>query len=692
MSRNRQRGQLRDVAADVDDGWIWGNSRGGGGAPLKDAKGQALTNLKLVLTGDVEADHSPSKMGGNKFQEYEDDLSPRGQPRRRRDEYEEDYGRRRRGGGGGERANSYRDEDYEDDYEYDRRARRQSGGGGRRGGGRFDEYDVEEDFGRHGGGGRRVKESPPVAPGSGSPKKHMSSLREMITSEDPVERQARAKKELTYQDELKRQIDEKKHKKEMEEHKEAMLKQKELEEYLSVHYQGKVPAHVTKKIRLQKQKLQEKEFELKQYEEGAGRSSPARRTGGSSSFSGSDFGGRGGRRPDPYDRDDLEMPGRMPMRGGPARRRGPSPDPDEDFDGPPRRGGGGRRRVDFGRDDDNEDLYGPPPAAPRRAGGGGGHGPDNSRSLRFEDEDNVGPKTSRRAPLEDDYDDPPYRGSPARRGGAPSGGGGDNKWVPQAEYDELSALCDNLLKQQEDMQIELAKSSTGKGRGGKAGPTVRGVGPNGARAKSQQQLHRERPKQGGGAAFGSSRPRSIQANERPGPAAAASRGGGSARSRGGQAKPAAVPKVAFGRAIAETKSKIPDEEPGQMDARQRKLVKAGGASMGRVMMKANERDRQPLSARSSGGSPPKGPRGGYNESPRGFHKLAAKARAGPVVVTYDDDLGGTNNGGGRNKGRTSVELSGESEYLKIGGEEVDLISGDQLDRLLNKARSARSGH
>ena len=411
----------------------------------------------------------------------------------------------------------------------------------------------------------------------------------MITSEDPVERQARAKKELTYQEELKRQIDEKKHKKEMEEHKEAMLKQKELEEYLSVHYQGKVPAHVTKKIRLQKQKLQEKEFELKQYEEGAGRSSPARRTGGSSSFSGSDFGGRGGRRPDPYDRDDLEMPGRMPMRG--PGRRGPSPDPDEDFDGPPRRGGGGRRRVDFGRDDDDEDLYGPPPAAPRRAGGGGGHGPDNSRSLRFEDEDNVGLKTSRRAPLEDDYDDPPYRGSPARRGGAPSGGGGDNKWVPQAEYDELSALCDNLLKQQEDMQIELAKSSTGKGRGGKAGPTVRGVGPNGARAKSQQQLHRERPKQGGGAAFGSSRPRSIQANERPGPAAAASRGGG--MGRGGQPSPQPCPRLPSGVPLRRQEQDT-DEEPGQMDARQR--AEAGGASMGRVMMKANEETDSPVRA------------------------------------------------------------------------------------------------
>ena len=36
-------------------------------------------------------------------------------------------------------------------------------------GGRFDEYDVERTC-RHGGGGRRVKESPPVAPRSGSPK------------------------------------------------------------------------------------------------------------------------------------------------------------------------------------------------------------------------------------------------------------------------------------------------------------------------------------------------------------------------------------------------------------------------------------------------------------------------------------------------------------------------------------------
>ena len=34
-----------------------------------------------------------------------------------------------------------------------------------------------------------------------------------------------------------------------------------------MHYQGKIPPHVSKKIRLQKQKLQEKEYELKQFEE-----------------------------------------------------------------------------------------------------------------------------------------------------------------------------------------------------------------------------------------------------------------------------------------------------------------------------------------------------------------------------------------------------------------------------------------
>jgi len=675
MRRNRQSGSLRDVASEVEDGWIWGSSRGGGGAPLKDSQGKQLTNLKLVLAGDVEPDHSPSKMKNNFA--YDDDLSPRGPPRRRGHDYEdEDYGRRRVG-----RASSYHYDDDYDDYEYDRRStRHQSAGSRRRGDNRFEQPDAEREAGRHRDGRYHKKESPPIAPGPSSPKKHMSTLRDMMISEDPRERQEKIKRELTYQEELQKQIDEKKHKKEKEEHKEAVLKQKELEEYLSVHYQGKIPPHVSKKIRLQKQKLQEKEYELKQFEEGSA-SSPARRSKDSSSFERDHFGGssdRGGRDSDPYDWYDRDKPRRMPIREGSARLRRPSPDLDEDFDGPPRREV--HRKAKFDRESDDEDLYGPPPVAPRRERRDGG---SRGKSIRFEDEDEYSRTKGLRARADDDYDDPSYSGSPSRRDG-------NSKWVPQAEYDELSALCDNLLKQQEDMQSELAKATSAKGRGGKAGPTVRGVGPNGARAKSQQQLHRERSKLGGAPAFGSSRPRSIQANERPGPTAPAPRSG-SAKNRGGQVKSAGVPKVAFGRAISATKSKLPEETPGQLDSKQRKLVKAGGASMGRLMMKANAREtRQPLSARSSGGSPPKASRGGYEESPRGFHKLAAEARAGPVVVTHDDELSGTSSGSTRNKGRSSVELSGESEYLKIGGEEVDLISGDQLDRLLSKARNARA--
>lgn len=45
------------------DNWIWGNTRGGGGAPLKDVQGNDVANLKKVLTGTIEVDHSPSPNG-----------------------------------------------------------------------------------------------------------------------------------------------------------------------------------------------------------------------------------------------------------------------------------------------------------------------------------------------------------------------------------------------------------------------------------------------------------------------------------------------------------------------------------------------------------------------------------------------------------------------------------------------------
>lgn len=47
---------------DTPDEWIWGNTRGGGGAPLKTLKGEPVANLRSVVRGGVEIDvDSPSK-------------------------------------------------------------------------------------------------------------------------------------------------------------------------------------------------------------------------------------------------------------------------------------------------------------------------------------------------------------------------------------------------------------------------------------------------------------------------------------------------------------------------------------------------------------------------------------------------------------------------------------------------------
>ena len=98
----------------------------------------------------------------------------------------------------------------------------------------------------------------------------------------------------------------------------------------------------------------------------------------------------------------------------------------------------------------------------------------------------------------------------------------------------------------------------------------------------------------------------------------------------------------------------------------------------------------------------------------GFARL--QSNKGPVVVTHDTDdeaprgrrdwgndeepvgaaaaaagrkkAGGGVGGGGNMK--QSVELKGKSEYIRVSAED-DMISGDQLDRLLMQARKARVG-
>jgi hypothetical protein len=53
--------------------WIWGNHRGGGGAPLKTVDGSNATNLRAVLRGSQQIDVSPKKYAQNTSYSEDDD-------------------------------------------------------------------------------------------------------------------------------------------------------------------------------------------------------------------------------------------------------------------------------------------------------------------------------------------------------------------------------------------------------------------------------------------------------------------------------------------------------------------------------------------------------------------------------------------------------------------------------------------
>ena len=66
-------------------------------------------------------------------------------------------------------------------------------------------------------------------------------------------------------------------------------------------------------------------------------------------------------------------------------------------------------------------------------------------------------------------------------------------------------------------------------------------------------------------------------------------------------------------------------------------------------------------------------------------------KGGPITVAYEaeDDIELPVRGNGVRK--SMGELRGQSEHLEIRGEEVDVISENQLGRLLQQARNARAG-
>jgi hypothetical protein len=88
MKRNHQPQEQQEE-------WIWGNTRGGGGAPLKTANGEQVTNLRGVIKGTTKIDtgyQSPTRSN------YDDD--------RRRD-----YSDRRRDDDVRDRRRDYDDDD-----------------------------------------------------------------------------------------------------------------------------------------------------------------------------------------------------------------------------------------------------------------------------------------------------------------------------------------------------------------------------------------------------------------------------------------------------------------------------------------------------------------------------------------------------------------------------------------------------
>jgi hypothetical protein len=63
----------KPIETEPTDNWIWGNNRGGGGAPLKDAAGTPLANLRDVVRGNVQPDHSPNRspIHARKYSDYD---------------------------------------------------------------------------------------------------------------------------------------------------------------------------------------------------------------------------------------------------------------------------------------------------------------------------------------------------------------------------------------------------------------------------------------------------------------------------------------------------------------------------------------------------------------------------------------------------------------------------------------------
>ena len=253
------------------------------------------------------------------------------------------------------------------------------------------------------------------------------------------------------------------------------------------------------------------------------------------------------------------------------------------------------------------------------------------------------------------------------------------RWVSQTEYDELSALCENLLFQQKDLQNELKQQAD----------IIKGLQHKGPVNPSKTPIRSSSGKRGAN---------TDDVNKKIGP----TRSKSAIQPRKttdtySEATKTPRGKVAFGSSSSSSSNYV--EPP--------KSSRSSAAPTSGILKKNNSDKREVPSkipqgiSRNRTGSADrdvKEQRGGL----QGFAKLQAKISDGPMVITHEseefDTRGPMRNtkmkkaqSFGGSPTMRSTELNSESEYLKIGGEEVDVISSDQLDRLLIQARKVRVG-
>ena len=603
MGADRERDRERDQNPPNDgaDDWIWGRYRsGGGGAPLRDVEGNNVANLRLVHHDAIQIQHSPTNSpkkslrhdGGGRGYDYDDGYHSRG--------YKQHA---------------------DDDYGYDEKVTAIPG---------------LSDRSHHKFSG-----------GNPSPKKFMSSLREITTNMTHEEIEAKNRREHAYKAQLKQQVDEKKKQKFAEKRKAEELKRRELEEYYRSYYRGNIPPEKMRELRKPIVVEGEEEFfaELREEER---KEAAARRRGEDESIK-----GRG-----------MD---RLREQHAPPPLRLPRDDYGDDYDrraSPIKRGGRGRggspppRRSTYDDYDDYDDDHSYNRGVHRSGG-----------SDRDRDRDHYASPPPRRR------HDSPLRDEPRVRRG--DNGDRDDRpdrgvdWIRREEYDELSMLCNKLLAQQEELEEEiqdkdamimnLKKAGGVNGSLSKAGKEVVGKTPQ----RSQSVHNMVKPTEGRvkGAANAGAKPKSASAFGRKAPDPPPSR-------REKQPTAAKEPK-SFVEMSAAGLNRIPKAgkkglPSSKMAAKQDKLPSGDGNSKNKV-------------------------------GKVGKLELGVRGNQAPKIVSHDsDEVHSGREGGGLRAMqkrvskvgfKESVEMPGASEYLR--NNEGEVLSEDQLDRLLIQAKKTR---